>query len=309
VIKQTKAKKMIGMKYSKIYLPIYLFVVMMNISYAQKLPNKQEVSLRTPADLKIDGNSTEWGNQYQAYNKSIECFYTIANDDDKLYLILHATKSNIIEKMVKEELALQFSLSGKKDDDKNVTILFPVMPIATCRQVLLSAGKKLNAGNYLIPGYDPKDTAYISKLKSSISSANTKLTENMKEIKISGITPIVDTVAGVTEKTPYYRLLPLHIHYFKIISVANDDHIRATSRFDETGAYTYEMSIPIKYIGLSTDNFQKIIYNIVIHGRGEDARPGNTWWYGPVVNGTKEILYQDLENPTDFWGEYILAKK
>jgi hypothetical protein len=48
-----------------------------NISTAQKLPNKQQISLRAPARLKIDGIVNEWGDKLQAYNHSTQIFYAI----------------------------------------------------------------------------------------------------------------------------------------------------------------------------------------------------------------------------------------
>jgi hypothetical protein len=68
---------------------------------AQKLPNKQEVSLRIPADMKIDGNAKEWNNKFQAYNKLTNIFYTLSNDDKNLYLVIQATDPIIIEKMIR----------------------------------------------------------------------------------------------------------------------------------------------------------------------------------------------------------------
>ena len=57
-------------------------------AHPQKLPNLQTTSLRAPASIKIDGKTTEWNNRFQAYNKATEVSYTIANDKDKLYLVI-----------------------------------------------------------------------------------------------------------------------------------------------------------------------------------------------------------------------------
>ena len=43
---------------------------------AQKLPNKQEISFRAPANVKIDGKATEWGD-FKAYNSAIELLMMI----------------------------------------------------------------------------------------------------------------------------------------------------------------------------------------------------------------------------------------
>lgn len=48
---------------------------------AQKLPGVQQTALRAPTQIKIDGRTTEWGNQLQAYNKATCIYYTLCNDD------------------------------------------------------------------------------------------------------------------------------------------------------------------------------------------------------------------------------------
>ncbi len=62
-----------------------------NKAIAQKLPNKQETSIWAPANIKIDGKSIEWSNQFQAYNNATGLFYTIANDSDNIYLVAYLT--------------------------------------------------------------------------------------------------------------------------------------------------------------------------------------------------------------------------
>ncbi len=52
---------------------------------AQKLPNIQEASVWAPANVKVDARLTDWGEQLQAYNKTVGVNYTLANDDKNLY--------------------------------------------------------------------------------------------------------------------------------------------------------------------------------------------------------------------------------
>ena len=63
---------------------------------AQKLPQVQQVSLRAPANVKVDGKATEWYNTYQAYNPATEIFYTISNDDENLYLITYVDSKEVL---------------------------------------------------------------------------------------------------------------------------------------------------------------------------------------------------------------------
>jgi hypothetical protein len=58
---------------------------------AQKLPNIQETSVWAPANVKMDARLTDWGNNLQAYNKTVDLGYTIANDDKNLSLVIKAS--------------------------------------------------------------------------------------------------------------------------------------------------------------------------------------------------------------------------
>jgi len=49
--------------------------------------------------VRIDGKITEWGN-FQAYNPATEISYTMANDNDKLYLVCSATQPEVIQKII-----------------------------------------------------------------------------------------------------------------------------------------------------------------------------------------------------------------
>jgi len=287
---------------------LYFFVVI--IANAQKLPNVQTTSLRAPADIKIDGQATEWNNQYQAYNKNIEVFYTIANDDDNLYVLIHASNSRSIEKIIEGGISFTANNSGKKDDKKNVVILFPLLPLPIGKGTLVSAGKSLTGATHSDDREDLTQslnaTAQANRA-SSMAKANKELLENLKEIKISGISAIIDTIPGINPTTPYFRTLPLRNHSFKYITMINHDNIKAMTQFDEKRELTYELAIPIKYLNLPAGNTQKFHYNITVNARGEDGRPGNTWSFNPP--GTEPRMKdQDMEEPTDFSGEYTLAK-
>src|SRR5476651_1199450 len=93
---------------------------------AQKLPNVQQTSLRAPANIKIDGKTTEWDNQFQAYNRATDVFYTLSNDDSNLYLIIQATDEDIIRKIINGHVSFTISKSGKKSDQDAAVITYPV---------------------------------------------------------------------------------------------------------------------------------------------------------------------------------------
>ena len=88
---------------------------------SQKLPNKQEQSFKAPANVKIDGKATEWGD-FKAYNSAVEVNYTIANDDKNLYLVLSAADPVIIRKII----AGGVTFSVKASTGNNVSVTYPL---------------------------------------------------------------------------------------------------------------------------------------------------------------------------------------
>ena len=84
------------------------------------------------------------------------------------------------------------------------------------------------------------------------------------------------------------------------------------SQFDESGAYNYELAIPLKYLASVTKGGEKLNYQIILNSISEDERFGSSISYKYVRNGgesTSVLQDQDLHTATDLSGEYILAKK
>src|SRR4051812_14249152 len=94
---------------------------------AQKLPNVQQASFRAPANIKIDGKTTEWGNKLQAYNPGTEIYYTLANDDKRLYLVVQADNYTTVNNIVNGGIGLAIQKAGSKTDAGAPFIKFPYM--------------------------------------------------------------------------------------------------------------------------------------------------------------------------------------
>lgn len=93
-----------------------IFLIAMYLgAYAQKLPNVQLTSLHTPANVKIDGKLTEWGNNLQAYNKAERLEYTMANDADNLYLCFRSKDVRTIAKIFAGGVTLSINTNNKKE--------------------------------------------------------------------------------------------------------------------------------------------------------------------------------------------------
>ncbi len=254
------------------------------IATAQKLPGVQEKGLRAPAKVKIDGDAAEWG-QFMAYNNSTEIFYSIANDDDNLYLIIRAVKKNIAKKIIMGGINFTINSSGKKDDIAAATIGFPVLNRKEASTITQYLDKKPD----ILP-----DTALMNRNADTLMrKANLQAGNSLKLIGVLGIKDITDS----------------------LISVYNDNDIHAAARFGVNMAFTYELAVPLKYLGLNLTH--KFSYHIKLNGLNATDQHHILTGTGSISMGTDGTvlhstfipLNQDLVAATDLWGEYTLVKK
>jgi len=278
---------------------LYLIIIPVTTS-AQKLPNIQEASLRAPAGIKVDGKATEWNNQFQAYNKATEIFYTISNDDDKLYLAVQATDLDIINKIICAGITLTINGTGKMKDQGGIAITYPIIEIQN-RQSGPSADL---------------DNQFKLQADSFILALNAEFGSKAKDIRVEGV-----------------KEIPNHL-----ISIYNPEGIKAAAYFDDKTNFTYELAVPLKYLGLSVSESKPFVYNIKLRSL-EGGYPGTVDFKGaptdvgqPFIKALnvqrrsiKTIMFKSLDrenntaiwgdrllnlvNPTDFWGEYTLSKK
>lgn len=271
-----------------------VFFLLSIAASAQKLPNVQQGSVRAPADIKIDGKLSEWNNQFKAYNHATDIFYTLSNDDENLYLTVHATDPAVIRKIISGGVCLTVQPSGKKTDKDGMRVVYPVT-VATQAK-----------GGMVIS---------VMSVRRNASSDNAQLTD--KE---------ADSVMTARNKQFSQRSKWIGTLGFKdldsLISVYNEDGIKAAGRYDAKGAFTCEIAIGLKSVGLSTDHAAKFSYHILLNGvslfnsnrlpeqvisiMGTGAPMGGA--ESSVLN-SKIMLDQGNTSPTDFWGEYALAKK
>ena len=134
---------------------------------AQKLPSKQEAGIWAPATVKTDGSAAEWDGAYKAFNKSTGVYYSIANDSDNLYLIIHADESRTIEKMM--EGGISFTVVSPQKSHKDATLLFPVISLQSSWEILHNAGKTLTEAR------GQKGHRLLSPNKTLTASTNEKI--------------------------------------------------------------------------------------------------------------------------------------
>ena len=270
------------MKTLKLTLPA-LFAIITFSANAQKLPKIQTISLRAPADIKIDGKATEWNDKFQAYNKAADVFYTISNDDENLYLTLQASGPDIINKIINGGISFTINKSGKKEYYNVITINYPVFERKDKPKLNLKSKPKI------VPGSDIS----LKEADAFMDANNAQVNETAK-MKVTGL-------KGSDV----------------LISVNNADGMRAAALFDNKAVYTCEISVALKLAGLSVNDQNKFSYNIRLNAPEIDDMPGvsvNRNANGVMTGFSVSKTYAppvsaDAMYFPDFWGDYTLAKK
>jgi hypothetical protein len=284
---------------------------------AQKLPSVQTSGVRATDNIKIDGKITEWNDKFQAYNNHIECFYTLANDDNNLYLTVQAIDKAIIRRIINGGITLAVNKTGKKNDKESACITFPLF----------------DSGNRFTPRFTPGGAAgktmggvdVIRVTSGSFSGGPPPGPMSldggpMKAMLASGaaLTPEqADSLMKVNNTSFSAKAKNIGTKGIKdldsLISVYNEEGIKAAGAFDNKSNFTYELAIPLKYMDVDINNAQKFAYHVTINEveqkgvnivRSDQGDPSSKILSINVTSGA-----QMGQPATDFWGEYTLVKK
>jgi uncharacterized membrane protein YgcG len=255
-----------------------------------KLKSVQSTGVWAVPNVKIDGNLTEWKDDFQAYNKAVKLFYTLANDEKYLYLVVKSTDPTNNAKIAAGGITLNINTADKKSDENAFSLTYPVVNRAGGGRGGRGRGGFGGGRNGGVPLSD-------SAAKAATEEAHKQFIAAAKEIKVLGFKDITDT----------------------LISIYNEYSIKALVGYDDQGALTYEMAVPLKALGLSTADSKEVAYQLLLSGipapttggfgggGGRGGRGGGG--RGSGGGGRNNIDYQELIAPTDFWGKYTLAKK
>lgn len=259
---------------------------------AQKLPNVQTGSVHAPANISIDGKTTEWHNKFQAYNHATDVFYTVSNDDTKLYLAVQAADNLVINKIMNGGITFTIQKSGKKTDKDGISITYPLFDKKNRPFVPRMFGNNR-------PAPRGGDIEIISTDGGAISSVN-----NSKEFESDSIMRVYNKSL---ESSKFIRVTGIKT-VDSLISAYNTDGVMVAEQFDNKMRYTYELAIDLKLLGLQASDASKFAYHIAINPFIPDfsSAPAK-----PVV-GLSMVLVDDSMSgsgaTTDMWGEYTLAK-
>lgn len=173
------------MKTTCLYLKFTLLLLLPVLSsHAQKLPGVQNLSVWPSADIKIDGKVTEWGDKFQVYNKATLIYYTIANDNENIYLVVKVRYPNVIDKVLRGGISLTLNHSLSKKDASAVTVTYPVLQDAEGSTVINLFNTKFG-----VLSTDGEDN--------SLNGLNQALAAKSKSIGIAGIKAIPDEEISV----------------------------------------------------------------------------------------------------------------
>lgn len=306
----------------------------------KKFENVQAANLLAPEKIKIDGNLTDWNDNFQAYNKSTKLYYTLSNDDKFLYLVVKSIDPANNTKIAAGGITLTINTDNKKKEQDGYSVTFPyVAPPVPGQRGQRGAGGGPGGfagggGNFGGgPGGFGRNNANDSAALAAQAAARKQLVTASKEIKVTGFKDITDS----------------------LISIYNEHSIKTGIAYQAQNNYTYEVAIPLKLLGLSLDNPKEFAYNVKVNGRqipnfnrdrieGAGGGPGGAGGFGGAGGGVVggfagggggggnrgggggggnrggggpggggnrggNIDFAELTSPSDFWGKYTLAKK
>ncbi|WP_316747295.1 hypothetical protein [Pedobacter gandavensis] len=294
------------MKLSKLSLSSLLFLAFSSAGYAQKLPDVQSSGVYAPTGIRADGKNTEWNDSFQALNKRTNIYYTMANDDNNLYVAIKSTDPANNTKILAGGITLSINPDGKKKEKESITLTYPIV-----NRAMRPGGGQGGGRRASMMGGAVTVTTTISasggaqqasKLQrdSMMAEMQKKQLAQVKEIKISGFKNTTDT----------------------LISIYNEYGIKAVANIAKDNSLFYEIAIPLTALGLSKDSSTEFAYNIKLNGLqmqgfdggggggGMTMRGGGGGGFGPRGGGGGgNFDFQALISPTDFWGKYTLVKK
>jgi hypothetical protein len=219
-----------------------LFCLFCFVVKAQSLPKIQQLSLRAPANIKIDGKTTEWDNKFRAYNNATDIFYTLSNDDENLYLTVQAKYHDVVDNILRGGITLTINHSLKKKDPEHVAFTYPVLHDAEISDVANMFARKS------IESREAKNTPI------GVDDINALLKLRSKKIGIEGVKAVPDNE----------------------ISVYNQENINAASLFNADLTYTYELAIPLKYLALPDNGTSAFSYQVKVNPPPEKQSSGHS---------------------------------
>jgi hypothetical protein len=275
--------------FTKSLLLTICLLLSLTVTHAQqKLPNKQVTGVwASPGKIKMDGKATEWDN-FQAYNTATDLYYTLANSNDFVYLVVQIQDPAVVERANSYGFTFEIYKTDKPGNKELISITMPPPEYA-------------KYFSRMMMGFGATSDAAVAT--SMMKNYNSSLQKYHKFLVVKGI-PGFDT-----------------------ISVYNDEPgIRLADAADIKLNYTFEIQLPVKFIKLLPGDNSKFLYRLAINGmrdsgpsRGISTISANgtiTSISAKDVTPEQQAAVEEItariakrNAPTDFKGEYVLVKE
>jgi hypothetical protein len=256
----------------KQYAYLLLFLISSSGAVAQKLPNKQVTGFYAPTELKIDGNAKEWQDTFQAYNHATEFWYTMANDEDNLYIVLRANVVEVIQKIITGGVTLSVMAADKESAQSPVSVTYPVVPWL------------FSQVNYALKPPAPLSNA-------DVSAINKKINDHMKEIKVTGVPSVPEESISVYNNLGIRGAQRIDNNKNYTCEVALPlAFIRQL--INDKGTFNYRLQVT----GIDMKN------TVIVGGKGPEGAAA------PSEDAVPHGLLYD-SSPTYFKAQYTLVKK
>jgi len=262
----------------KFSIPVLVLSVLSCSVIAQKLPNVQKEGVLAPANVKMDGKASEWP-KFEAYNHHTLVYYTLANDQDKLYMIVQAKDSVIVKKILNGGITLSITNSNQTTTQ---SVTYPLL------------------STYGLSGITEKMNNPQGDVKTEMAAVNQQLAASSKEMDVRGFKGIADTMISIYNEHGIRAKVTIDSKKLLTYELSIPLKYLQTS-IDDNASFRYS----VRLNGLPSRN---IVYSGI--SKTPDQVNSNDRVYvltpQPVSGGA---AFVDVMSPTYFSGAYTLVKK
>lgn len=243
-------------------------------AWSQSLPHSQKVSLLASTDQDIATDQTSTPEHFSAYDNHNQCYYTISNDDNNLYLSVGFDKKRSAEKFSVGGLTLTVKQTNNSKKGLSAAVTYPSTKYTH---------------NGIENGFDEfkelKDSLKKEKLSELPYVYNQKIRKVFIGVNTAGISGVPDS-----------------------ISVKNAYGIKAIAGYDKNMWLIYHLSIPLKLLGLNNGDAFK--YELRMNGTPKAVKkaPGEVENVFLSFAGEVNYDYEYLYSATYSSGECKLAE-
>ncbi len=120
-------------------LAALMCVLWLSQAFAQTPEMTAQAMPKAPGGIAIDGDITDWGDTLAMYNKETRLKYTIAADDNNLYVIALVKDRGTKQKVMAGGITIAINTEGKKNKTYNITYPAPIAPDADVTERIAQA--------------------------------------------------------------------------------------------------------------------------------------------------------------------------